>query len=56
MKLEHCVTWKNATYALVGLFMAAVSYAGWAHQQYANADDVKEVKEILVKCLIEKKC
>lgn len=51
-----CFTWKNATYSLAGLLLAAVSYAAWAEHQYANSEDVKEIKQILVKCLIEKKC
>lgn len=51
-----CFTWKNATYALAGILLAAISYAAWAQANYASVDDVKEVKEILVRCLIEKKC
>jgi hypothetical protein len=54
--LHECVTWKNATYILAGLMLSALSYIAWADTHYADANDVQEIKGILVKCLIEKKC
>ena len=50
------ITWKAATYALAGLLLAAMAAFAWAETNYASAEDVKEIKGILVKCLIEKRC
>ena len=52
----QCVTWKNATYILAAACMAFIGHMAWAQEEYASNDDVTEIKGILVKCLIEKKC
>lgn len=56
MDMERCITWKNAFFGLAALTTVFAGHVAWAETRYANADDVKEVKQILVKCLIEKKC
>ena len=50
------ITWKAATYALAGLLLAFAGAFAWAETNYASAQDVQEIKGILVKCLIEKRC
>ena len=56
LKMNDCVTWKNAFFGLAALGMAFLGHLAWAETNYADAEDVKEIKGILVKCLIEKRC
>jgi hypothetical protein len=54
--LDNAVTWKHAFFGLLAMTSVALTHAAWAETHYADADDVTEIKQILVKCLIEKKC
>lgn len=57
--LTQCVTWRNAFFGLVALFMAAVGYMAWADSNYVSVeryntmeDDIRQIKE----CVINGKC
>jgi hypothetical protein len=54
--MDKYVTWKAASYAMGSMLVASVLTFAWMQDTYASKEEVSEIKEILVKCLIEKRC
>ena len=65
--LAQCVTWRDAALAIAAGFLAFGGYVAWAESAYVDqevyetamegqAEDIKEIKEILTSCLLRKEC